>query len=452
VVWANDPFYSPYSFIFGNDFPSAGTSLATPLWAGFMALVNQKAAAEGKPPVGFANPALYAIGKGAGYNSSFHDIATGNNITPASPSKYYATAGYDLCSGWGAPMGSNLMQGLLAPPSENLVITPPAGFTSSGPGGGPFTVVSQIYTLTNIGTTPLKWSLVNTSLWLTATPAGGTLNPGGAAADVTVKLNSAAGNFMIGNYTGIVSFLDLTNGAAQTREFDLFAGNGGFESGDFTFWNLSGDTNLDFALSGDDTDVGGTNALPGAADDLFVHSGLYGAYLGQFPDEGSLSQTVATKPGQDYLVSFWLTSVPYQGATTSNNFVAAWNGSAFYARTNLGAFGWTNIQIVAPATAASAALKFDFVNFPAGFGLDDISVQTAPAPELQSVNRTGKTITFNWSGVAGLSYELQSAGNLGNPHWTNIAALNASGGLVSAAATNNGASQEFYRLVLEPGP
>jgi hypothetical protein len=46
-------------------FPEAGTSLAAPLWAGLMALANEQAAAKGQPPVGFANPALYAIGKSA---------------------------------------------------------------------------------------------------------------------------------------------------------------------------------------------------------------------------------------------------------------------------------------------------------------------------------------------------------------------------------------------------
>ena len=65
------------------DLPTAGTSLATPLWAGFMALVNQQAAANGQPPVGFANPALYAIGKSTNYHSCFHDITTGNNFTAA---------------------------------------------------------------------------------------------------------------------------------------------------------------------------------------------------------------------------------------------------------------------------------------------------------------------------------------------------------------------------------
>ncbi len=72
-------------------------------------------------------------------------------------------------------------------------------------------------------------------------------------------------------------FSNITAGTTQNRQFDLYVGNGGFESGDFTDWNLNGSTNQNFALAGDDVDVAGTNALDGEADILFVHSGLYGA-------------------------------------------------------------------------------------------------------------------------------------------------------------------------------
>ena len=92
-----------------------GTSCATPLWAGFTALVNQQAAASGKPAVGFLNPALYAIGQGAGYASAFHDITTGNNTSSSSPNKFFAVPGYDLCTGWGTPTGSNLINALVSP-------------------------------------------------------------------------------------------------------------------------------------------------------------------------------------------------------------------------------------------------------------------------------------------------------------------------------------------------
>ena len=276
--------------------------------------------------------------------------------------------------------------------------------------------------------------------------------PGGAASTVTVSLNSAASNFLIGNYSANVSIVDLGDGTAQNRQFDLYAGNGGFESGDFTDWTLVGNTNLDIVLAADDVDVAGTNQLTGAADALFVHSGLYGAYLGEAPADGSLSQAVATTPGQKYLVSFWLTSVPSNGVTIPNNFAATWNGSTLYAQTNLGAFGWTNLQYVVPATRALTTLEFDFYNYWAGFGLDDVSVAPAPAPAFQSVSMTQSNITLTWSGVANLTYRLQSASDLSRPNWTNVAAVSGSGGLVSASVPLGGASHQFYRVILLSSP
>jgi len=86
-----------------------GTSIAAPLWAGFTALVNQQAAAHGQLPVGFLNPAVYAIGKGPWYASCFHDITNGNNTNTHSSGLFEAVAGYDLCTGWGTPTGSNLI-------------------------------------------------------------------------------------------------------------------------------------------------------------------------------------------------------------------------------------------------------------------------------------------------------------------------------------------------------
>jgi hypothetical protein len=144
-----------------------------------------------------------------------------------------------------------------------------------------------------------------------------------------------------------------------------------------------------------------------------------------------------------------LTSVAYEGSTTPNNFVARWNGSMLYAQTNLGAFGWTNLQFVVPATAAGTTLEFDFNNVPGAFGLDDVKVESVPAPILQSVTLTGGVITFTWSGVAGLSYQVQSASDLSNPEWTNVAAaVTATGDLVSASEPVSTASQEFYRVIL----
>ena len=90
-----------------------GTSIAAPMWAGFMALVNQQSVAGGYGTIGFANPALYSLGKGAAYGAVFHDVISGANTNRVSTTKYFAAAGYDLCTGWGTPSGTNLINALV---------------------------------------------------------------------------------------------------------------------------------------------------------------------------------------------------------------------------------------------------------------------------------------------------------------------------------------------------
>ncbi len=155
-----------------------GTSCATPLWAAFTALVNQQAVMSGRPTVGFINPALDTICSGGTYTTCFHDITTGNNTSPSSPNKFYAVAGYDLCTGWGVPDGQSLINALATP--DPLGIQPDSGFTAIGGSGGPFTVTSEGFVVSNSGTNSLNWSMVNTSLWLTVSPPGGTLAGGGS--------------------------------------------------------------------------------------------------------------------------------------------------------------------------------------------------------------------------------------------------------------------------------
>jgi subtilase family serine protease len=85
---------------------NGGTSYAAPQWAGFTALVNQQAVADGKSTVGFLNPIIYPIGIGSSYNSDFHDITKGSN------GGYTAVKGYDLVTGWGSFNGPNLITAL----------------------------------------------------------------------------------------------------------------------------------------------------------------------------------------------------------------------------------------------------------------------------------------------------------------------------------------------------
>jgi kumamolisin len=85
-----------------------GTSFASPIWAGFIALANQQAAANGKPAIGFLNPTLYALAGSTTYASAIHDPTSGTS------GKYSAVKGYDLVTGIGTPNSTALLN-YLAP-------------------------------------------------------------------------------------------------------------------------------------------------------------------------------------------------------------------------------------------------------------------------------------------------------------------------------------------------
>ncbi len=83
----------------GQEFVIGGTSAVAPLWAGLIALMNQKLT----HPVGFLNPLIYQPSFG---KDSFRDVSSGNN------GAYSAKQGWDACTGWGTPNGAKLLQAL----------------------------------------------------------------------------------------------------------------------------------------------------------------------------------------------------------------------------------------------------------------------------------------------------------------------------------------------------
>ena len=87
---------------------AGGTSVATPLWAGIVALADQDAGRG----LGFINPALYRIGRSASYHQAFHDVVTGTdtvNLAGRAVTGYRAAAGWDPITGWGSPDAEGLV-------------------------------------------------------------------------------------------------------------------------------------------------------------------------------------------------------------------------------------------------------------------------------------------------------------------------------------------------------
>jgi kumamolisin len=92
--------YSIYSL--GAWGRNGGTSAAAPLWAAYLALIDERAGIVGKLTVGPLNPKLYALS-----GLAVNDVTVGDNRF------YHAGAGYDMASGWGSPNGITLGDALL---------------------------------------------------------------------------------------------------------------------------------------------------------------------------------------------------------------------------------------------------------------------------------------------------------------------------------------------------
>ena len=183
---------------------TGGTSCAAPLWAAFTALVNQQAAAVGHAPVGFINPALYALARSPFYTNVFNDVTTGNNTWSASPNAFYAVTNYDLCTGLGSPQGTNLINALTSVTNVQLSV---AGLIPAPkqPWGGTLGVMAGanpngLWLLYLQDDTLNGYSGTNYNGWAVNLT---TANPVGFAADNQVYVNTTINSQPYGNATNV---------------------------------------------------------------------------------------------------------------------------------------------------------------------------------------------------------------------------------------------------------
>ncbi len=137
---ANFTFYtcSDQTTCLANEY--GGTSFAAPMWAGYIALVNQQLAANGESPIGFINPTIYAQNITSAYATDFHDASSGTS------GSYSAVTGFDLVTGWGSPNGTGLIDAL-APVSTTPAFTiaaSPAAVTVTVGKSGTSTITTTV--------------------------------------------------------------------------------------------------------------------------------------------------------------------------------------------------------------------------------------------------------------------------------------------------------------------
>jgi hypothetical protein len=173
-----------------------GTSISTPIWSGFGALLNQARASSGLPPLGLLGPKIYPlIG-----TTSLRDMTSGNN------GYYTATAGYDMVTGVGAPNIPALVQAIASVSSAPVILTQPVSQTVPPGQNATFSVTAS-------------GSPLPAYQWQLQTPGGATWSnlsnntTYGGATTATLTMNSVT-DTMSGNLFQCV--ISNTNGTATT--------------------------------------------------------------------------------------------------------------------------------------------------------------------------------------------------------------------------------------------
>lgn len=134
--------------------------------------------------------------------------------------------------------------------------------------------------------------------------------------------------------------------------------NGSFETGDFSGWTPGGNFTFTQVVSGP----------------FYVYSGAedgnFYATLGPVGADGTLSQTIATTPGQQYTFSFWLNAV----GDSPSDFSAFYDGNPLFTSVNPNTGNvWTEFTFTVTGTGSDTIL-FSFRDDPAWIALDNISV------------------------------------------------------------------------------
>jgi subtilase family serine protease len=157
-----------------------GTSFATPMWAGYLALANQQAAASSKT-IGYINPIIYPDALTSSYSTLFHDVTSGSCGT------YSAITGYDLCTGWGSPKTTGIINVLAGAATASFTLSDsPSSLSITQGGSGTSTV-----TVTDVNGFTGSVTLAASGLPSGVTAAFGT-NPTTGTSVLTLTASSTA--------------------------------------------------------------------------------------------------------------------------------------------------------------------------------------------------------------------------------------------------------------------
>jgi hypothetical protein len=180
--------------------------------------------------------------------------------------------------------------------------------------------------------------------------------------------------------------------------------NGNFATDSFSGWTLGGNDAPD----------------PVYGPQIYINTtgeggSTHAAAMGSSGSNGTISQTIATTPGQTYTLSFWLESQ----SSGPNDFSAIWNGQTLLSLSNAAAFGYTEYTYTVTATSSSTVLEFAARQDPSHWDLDNISLtangtssSTPTAIQTAVLNpNTDPTVTLKGTAPAGSTVTVSDGGS-----------------------------------------
>jgi len=152
--------------------------------------------------------------------------------------------------------------------------------------------------------------------------------------------------------------------------------NGGFETGDFTDWTVSGVATVNGTVNG-----------------IAPHSGIFQANMLLV----GLTQSVATTPGASYTIDFFVASNNF-GHPSSVTLAVNWGGTTIFSHLFTSDIGYTEYTFTETASASSTDLEFFVSGVNGAFVLDDVSVNA-----VGTVPDGGTTVSLLGCALLGLA-------------------------------------------------
>ncbi|MEZ2346497.1 protease pro-enzyme activation domain-containing protein [Terriglobus sp. RCC_193] len=237
---------------------AGGTSFASPIFAGMIALINQKLNSSGQ---GVINSVLYQLASNSStYASAFHDITSGSNACTAgssycsgsATSQYSATTGYDLATGLGSVDFYNLLSAWPTPSTTSSQAssktTLSAATTAPTSGANDVVSITVASNSSSVSSTPTG----TLSIAVDGTTVNSSLAMSNGSASYTFSSTVSGTHVVTATYSGDTTFASSTGTITLTigSTTGTTSGNGGSGSSTVTVTPSGGFTGtVDLSLS-----------------------------------------------------------------------------------------------------------------------------------------------------------------------------------------------------------